>query len=184
MNSQPVDYIACQADLAERYQGGAPGVAVSGLVWVAAAIATWQRDVSTGFIVLFVGGMAIVPLGQLIARVGFHAPPPAISNPLERTALESTFGLFAGIACGFLLLAAAPEYVFAAVAMTIGARYFLFRTVYGNQLYWMLGGGIAVIGIAAAFVGLLSGYLVPLTVGVFELVMAVVIFVRWREQRI
>ncbi len=182
MSEAKTDFAGYQARLVASYQNGAPGVAVSGIVWLAAAFTAAKLGVPAGFTVLFFGGMAIFPLGLAISRLLFKAPASAAGNPLERTALESTAGLFVGLAAGFLLLPVAPNAAFPVVAMAIGARYFLFRSVYGDAGYWVLGAGIAGVGIAAAFMGLLSGPMVPLAVGLVELVGAVWLYVRWRAR--
>lgn len=137
---------AAQHDMASAHLRGAPGVLVSGLVWLVAG-AVWDRyGVSTGFIALLVGGVLIFPLSLLIARLILKAPKGLAGNPLERLALESTFMLFAGMFLAYCFLRVAPELAFPAMAVSIGVRYFVFRTVYGNPIYWVLGGVLAALG--------------------------------------
>ncbi len=74
---------AAQQDLARAYAGGAPGVLVSGIVWLIAGIVWQLHGTSAAFAALFVGGMAIHPLALLIERIVFNAPKPTIGKPLE-----------------------------------------------------------------------------------------------------
>ncbi len=137
---------AAQHDMARAHVRGAPGVLVSGLVWLVAG-AVWDKyGVSTGLVALFVGGVLIFPLSLLVARLLFRAPRGLAGNPLERLALESTFMLFAGMFLAYCFLRVAPALAFPAMAVSIGVRYFVFRTVYGNPVYWVLGGILAALG--------------------------------------
>lgn len=90
--------------------------------------------------------------------------------------------LFAGILIAFVLLRVAPGVAFPALAVVIGARYFAFRTIYAEPVYWVLGGMLAVIG-TAEMLGLL---LVPvgtlLLVGIVEIGGGAVLLIRWRRR--
>lgn len=171
---------AAQQDMARAHVRGAPGVLVSGLVWLIASV-VWERSgVATGFLALFVGGVLIFPLSLLISRLVFRAPGSAKGNPLERLALESTFTLFAGIFLAWCFLRVAPELAFPAMAVAIGVRYLIFRTVYGNAIYWALGGALAVLGgvVAAQIIALPVN--LALVVGVIEVVFSGLIFLTGR----
>lgn len=170
-----------QQDLARAYAGGAPGVLVSGLVWLIAG-AVWQlHGVMAAFAALFVGGMAIHPLGVLIERTVFKAPKSTIGKPLETLAIEATIPLFVGVLIAWVLLVRAPDLAIPVFASIVGARYFLFRTMYGEIAYWALGGAILLIAGLALF-----GIAVPLNlgflVGIVELVAAALILRRWRAR--
>lgn len=168
-----------QRDLALANVGGAPGVLVSGVVWLVAG-AVWMRaGVAAGFAALFVGGMLIVPIALLIARVA-RAPQLGKGNPLERLGLEATVVLFAGLAVAYALLDAAPGLVFPVMALTIGARYFSFRTLYGDPLYWLLGGLLAAAGTLALFAAVAWPGNVAVVVGGVEVALAAILFVRHR----
>ena len=171
-----MEFETAQRDMSAAYAGGAPGVLVSGLVWLVAGFVWLRFETGTAFAALFVGGMLIMPLSVLVARglLGTNRPMPG--NPLERLALESTFFLFAGILIAYALLQVAPALVFPAMAVTIGARYFTFRTIYGDPLYWALASCIVAAGAAAVKV-VLPGNL-ALAVGTIELVFAAWLFAR------
>ncbi|MDR6833798.1 MULTISPECIES: DUF7010 family protein [unclassified Sphingopyxis] len=171
-----------QRDLAQAYAGGGPGVLVSGLVWLIAG-AVWQlHGVNAAFAALFFGGMAIHPLGVLIERLAFRAPKATVGKPLETLAIEATIPLFVGVMIAWVLLVRAPDLAIPVFAAIVGARYFLFRTMYGEIAYWVVGGAIlAVAGIT------MFGISVPLNlgyvVGIVELAAAAIILQRWRTRR-
>jgi hypothetical protein len=169
---------ALQKSMRDGYVGGAPGVAVSGTIWVVAGAVAWQQGVAPGFVVLFFGGMVIQPLAVLVSRLlGAKAPG---ANALDRLAIESLAVLFAGLLIAYRLIAIAPSLVFATVALAIGARYVVFRTLYNDGLYGALGGVLLALG-AAGLLGVLAANLVPLAIGAAELVFAVVLFARARQ---
>jgi len=171
---------AAQGAMRTANVGGAPGVLVSGIVWLISGLLWMRLGVTPAFAVLFLGGMAIVPGALVISRVIFRAPRPVDKNPLDRLGLESTFPLFAGLLIAYALLRVDPIAVFPVVAITVGARYFAFGTIYGQSLYWLLAmslvavGGTAILGIIIWPVNL------ALVVGTIEMLFAVVLFVRRR----
>jgi len=173
---------AAQHDLSRAYAGGAPGVLVSGLVWLIAG-AIWQfYGINAAFAALFFGGMAIHPLGILIERLVFLGPKVTIGKPLETLAIEATIPLFVGVMIAWVLLVRAPDLAIPVFAAIVGARYFLFRTLYGENAYWALGAAILAVAGVAMF-----GISVPLNlgfvVGIVELVAAAVLLQRWRARR-
>lgn len=172
---------ASQRRLSADYTGGAPGVLVSGAVWLVAGLVAQRAGIATGFAALFFGGMLIQPLSVLVARGVFKAPKPSSPNPLERTAIESTVGLFAGLFIAWLLLKSAPWLVFPTVAVAIGARYFVFRTLYGDALYWALGATLLAIAAIGALGLALTGATVPIVVGAAEVVFGAAIVIRQRK---
>ncbi|WP_447749917.1 DUF7010 family protein [Sphingopyxis fribergensis] len=172
---------AAQNDLARAYAGGAPGVLVSGLVWLIAG-AVWQLyGTMAAFAALFVGGMAIHPLAVVIERTAFKAPTPTIGKPLETLAIEATIPLFVGVLIAWVLLVRAPDLAIPTFAAIVGARYFLFRTMYGDSAYWALGGAILLIAGLALF-GIALPVNLGFLVGIVELIAAALILRRWRAR--
>lgn len=64
-----MQFDVAQREIAAANIGGAPGVLVSGLVWLVSGLIWLRVDVGTAFAALFVGGMLIVPASLLIARL-------------------------------------------------------------------------------------------------------------------
>ena len=163
---------SAQREMRRAYVNGAPGVFVSGLVWVVAGI-VWSRfGTATAFAVLFFGGMLIMPLAILIARTVFGTPKSASGHPLDRLALESTFFLFAALLVGYAMLRSSPQSVFPLLAALIGARYFVFRTIYGEWLYWLLAAVLVTIGASALLTNVAWSINPALAFGFVELLFA------------
>lgn len=177
-----MDFRDAQRDIAAAYVNGAPGVLVSGIVWLAAGFVEPYQGTLTAFAVLFFGGMLIFPVSTLLSRMLFGAPTTMEGNPLERLGFESTVMLFAGILLGYVALNLVPQLTFPAIAVAIGARYFTFRTMYDDVTYWLLGGIIALIGTADMIspVPLPAGTL--LLVGMTECLFAAVLLNRWKAR--
>lgn len=176
-----MDIGTAQKDMDRAYVAGAPAVLVSGLVWITAGVVLARSGTASGFAALFIGGILIVPVALAIARLGFRARPVTRGNPLDRLGLESTAMLFAGIFIAYALLRTAPALVFPAMAIAIGARYFVFRTIYDDATYWLLGGLLAALGIAA-ILGLPIPGNIALAAGAVEVVLAVILLLRWRRR--
>lgn len=167
-----------QADFGRAYAGGAPGVLVSGLVWLAAGLVWQTMGLERAFLALLVGGIAIHPLASLLARYGLRCPPVDPANPMSRLALESAFALFAGMAIAFILLMREPELAIPAFAAIMGTRHFIFRTLFGTALFWILGGTIALLGSAALYGRVLPLGNLALHVAVIELLFAALLLAR------
>lgn len=173
---------AAQRDLAQAYAGGAPGVFVSGLVWLIAGAVWPLHGTTAAFAALFFGGMAIHPLGVLIERAAFKASKATIGKPLETLAIEATIPLFVGVMFAWVLLVRAPDLAIPVFAAIVGARYFLFRTMYGDRAYWALGGAILLVAALALF-GIGMPVNPAFIVGAVELAAAAWILRRWQARR-
>lgn len=172
---------AARRDLSRAYAGGAPGVFVSGLVWLVAG-SVWQlHGTMAAFAALFVGGMAIHPLGLLIGRLFFPAPKATVGKPLETLAVEATIPLFVGVLIAWVLLVRAPDLAIPVFASIVGARYFLFRTMYGDIAYWALGGAFLLIAAPTLF-GFAWPVNIAFLIGGVELIFAASILRRWRRR--
>lgn len=136
-----------QADMRAGYRYGAPGVAVSGAVWLVAACVALMVSPAKAVWALLVGGALIHPLGMLLAKLtggrGSHTP----GNPLAGLAGEGTVWMLAGIVLAFGLQLWKVEWFFPAMLLVIGGRYLTFRTLYGLRTYWLLGGALCALGL-------------------------------------
>lgn len=161
------------SDLRASYLNGGPGAVVSGLVWLCAAVSSTTWGISTGFIVLFFGGMAIFPIGTLVVRTVFRRASPSPDNPGGRTVIETVFPMIGGLLAAWLLLPYRPDLVFSLAAIAVGAHYFGFRTAYGDAVYWALAAVMCGVGVGAIFVGVPSREYVPYVIAAIELLFGV-----------
>lgn len=150
------------------YLSGAPGVFVSGCVWLGSALVAGWKSPSVAVVSLLVGGAFIHPLSVLLCkglgRAGAHAP----GNALGTLAIEGTFWLLGGIAVAYGLSVLRLEWFFPAMLILIGGRYLTFQTVYGLRVYWVCGTVLSLTGTALA-VGRAPAYLSALSGGILEL---------------
>ena len=86
-----------QKDFCHAYAGGGPGVLVSGLVWLLAAVIAHHQGIEREFAALFIGGMAIHPVSTFVCRKWFDRQKEAASNPLGGAALESMVAMIGGL---------------------------------------------------------------------------------------
>jgi len=149
-----------QSEMRRCNAGGAPGIMVSGAIWCAGGVTWLTRPTRTAFAVLFVGGMMIFRISSLISRHAFRRTGPTKANPLNRLGLEATAVLFVGLLIAYSLLATTSAASIPVLAILVGARYFLFDTIYGDRRFWALGAVIVAIG----WMGLQEQAALPLNV--------------------
>ena len=163
------------------YFSGAPGIAASGLVWLAAAATALASSPQHAIWVLLIGGAFIHPasigLAKALGRSGRHGK----GNPLGGLAIEGTFWLLAGIAIAYGMQALKPEWFFPAMLLLIGGRYLTFQTLYGLRIYWLLGAVLCISGIAIvlARMPVVTG---ALTGAAIELAFCAVVFVQAKRR--
>ncbi|MEO8659347.1 MAG: hypothetical protein ABI693_12805 [Bryobacteraceae bacterium] len=178
MEERTITIAAAQHDLRRAFVGGGPGAFISGLLWLTAAFLKTQRGIGWAFTVLFFGGMLIFPLSQLASRFLFRRGPATPGNPLGRVALESTIAMIGGLFAAWLFLSYKPDYVFPLSAIAVGTHYAAFRTVYGDSVFWVLGGLITAVGVLdiLRYVNIPGGPI--LAVGLIEIIFAAILTVR------
>ncbi len=174
-----MDVSDAQRDLRRAYVGGGPGVIVSGAVWAITAVVQSLYGIGPAFAALFVGGMLIFPLSKLICRFVFRRANEEARNPLGMAALESTVAMIGGLFAAWLFLASKPMLVLPLSAIAVGTHYAVFKTVYGDRLFWVLAAVITAIGVGDLVVGALQGWAPPLVVAA-ELTFGVVLIARDR----
>jgi hypothetical protein len=167
-----------QQELGRAFVGGGPGVIISGLMWLAAALVQQSNGTPAAFAVLFFSGMLIFPLALLVCGTLFRRERASPDNPLGRVALESTIAMIGGLFAARLFLPVQPDYVFPVAAIAVGTHYAAFRTVYGDPLFWLLAALITGIGFLDIYDLLRVPNLSVLAVGPIELVFGVVLTMR------
>ncbi|MCZ8322745.1 MAG: DUF7010 family protein [Novosphingobium sp.] len=176
-----MDRIAAQADLRKAHLNGAPGVLVSGLVWLASGL-TWHLvGPGEAFIFLFFGGVAIAPVAALLTRFLFKAPPATIGKPLEKIALVTVPIILAGFYFAWRWFGMKSAEAIPVVAIAIGLRYLTFKAMFGTGAFLMLGGTFILIGTAALLVGSNLAGASALLLGLVELAFFAALYRTWRR---
>ena len=173
-----MDVARAQEQMRHAYFGGAPGMLVSAGVWATAATILATGSFIHAVWALLIGGMAIHPLGVLLARV-LGRPGGAKGNPLDRLALECTVTMIAALLPAWLMAMTREGWFFPTMLLIIGGRYVVFATIYGLRLYWAIGGLLVAMGWMAV-----AGHLpalAPVAAGAaIEAVFSLVLFARMR----
>ncbi|QFT78096.1 hypothetical protein [Erythrobacter sp. THAF29] len=146
-----MDIAAAQADLRRAYADGGPGVFISGLVWLVAAVIEARDGVATGFVVLFIGGVFIYPLALFVNRTIFRRTSESKGNPGGMLVLESTIAMIAGLFAAWLFLDYNPDLVMPLAAIMVGTHYFTFKTAYGDRIFWLLAAIVTMVGAAGIY---------------------------------
>lgn len=170
---------AAQLDLRRAHVNGGAGVLVSGLAWLAAAIAFLAAGPKPAFVTLFVCGLAIAPVAGLVERFVFKASPSTTGKRLEWIAIATVPVLLGGFFFGWLGMAEAPFAAVPIVAIGVGLRYLAFPVMFGSLVFALLGAAF----IAAGAVGILSHPAAPwiaLGLGVMELATGAMLVQQWR----
>ena len=147
---EPSTFDDAQRDMRHAYFGGAPGLLASSLVWLVAGAVALKISPQSGVLALFFGGMAIHPVGMLIAKALGRAGTHTKGNPLGALALENTFQFLLSLMLAFAISAVKIAWFFPAMLLLIGGRYLVFATLYGTRLYWACGGALSLAGIGLA----------------------------------
>jgi hypothetical protein len=89
--------------------------------------------------------------------------------------------MIGGLFAAWLFLPFQPAFVFPLAAIAVGTHYAVFRTVYGDRLFWVLGALITAVGLLGIFkvVPIPGGPI--LAVGAIELLFAVPLTMRARR---
>ena len=169
-----------QQDLRRAYFGGAPGVLVSALAWLAAALASDIWSPQRAVIVLFVGGMLIHPVSTVLTKALGRSAKHAAGNPLGRLAMETTVWLILSLPLAFVVSRFRVDWFFPAMLLVIAGRYTVFATMFGSRVFWVCGAALATA--AYLLVKLEAGPTAgALTGAAIEAVFASVIFYRSRH---
>lgn len=139
-----------QREMRAIYLGGAVGQMISGVIWlISAALGTFV-SVQAGLISLFLGGMVIFPLTQLVLKISGRPTSTGKDNSLNGLARQVAFIV---PLCLPLIYAATMyqiNWYYPAFLIVVGAHYLPFMFLYGIKQYAILAGLLIVGGIAFA----------------------------------
>ncbi|MEO5944997.1 MAG: hypothetical protein ABIP30_12960, partial [Ferruginibacter sp.] len=125
-----------QADMSRGYANGAPGMIVSGLIWLTAAIVSFKFSDKQAVWTLLIGGMFIFPISVLACKLIRISGAHTKGNPLGNLAMEGTIFMIVCLPLAYGLSLQHTEWFFQGMLLIIGGRYLTFATIYGNKLYW------------------------------------------------
>lgn len=155
-----------QANMRARYFNGGPGVLLSGLVWLAAALTTLIVEFQPGLIVFFVGGMFIHPGASMICGM-LSSDKIQPDKTLTRVPVLTLPILFGGLFLAFVVSFQNPLAFYPIMAVAIGGRYLAFRWIYGLDVYLCFGAILILVG-AGAYAMMLTPSRSALIVGMIE----------------
>lgn len=139
-----------QREMRTVYLGGAIGQMVSGVIWlISAALGTFV-SVQAGLVSLFLGGMVIFPLTQLVLKISGRPASTGKENSLNGLARQVAFIV---PLCLPLIYAAAMYHLnwyYPAFLIVVGAHYLPFMFLYGIRQYAILAGLLITGGVAFA----------------------------------
>jgi hypothetical protein len=156
-----------QHDMRHAWFDGAPGILVSGLVWIIAAVVCLQVGMHQSVWTLLIGGALIHPLGLLLTKALGRPARVGEGNALEQLAMASTVWLILCCALAYGLYLLDGRLFFPAMLATIGCRYLVFATVFGRPVFWVLG-GVLIVAANLGFFAALPPALVAGLGGVIE----------------
>ena len=178
-----MEFSQAQNDVRRAYLYGAPGMFVSGLLWLLTAALVQRGDVTRAMVALFVGGMFIFPLSALLTRALGGAATLPKGHPMLALAMQLAFI----VPVGWPIVVAAgmtrEAWYFAAAAVLVAVHYFPFMSLYGMRLFGVL--AVALLGGVFASIALAPGSVAASawSTGAVEVIFACVAMMQWRAQR-
>jgi hypothetical protein len=167
-----------QTEMNKNYKYGATGIVVSGLMWLMSSFVAYNYSAKQAVWALLIGGMLIHPISLILNKILGVSGTHSQNNPLARLAMEGTVFMLMCIPLAYGLSLQRVEWFFQGMLLIIGGRYLTFNTLYGNRLFWVLGG---ILGVAAylllvvnaqSFVSTLTGAGIEILFGLFMLLYA------------
>lgn len=135
-----------QREMRHAHYDGAPGILVSGLVWIAAALVCYQFGINQAVWTLLIGGALIYPISTMVTKALGRPAKTSKANALNQLGMASTIWLILCCAMAYGLFLLKPELFFPAMMATIGSRYLVFASMFGRLFFWIL--GVCLIGAA------------------------------------
>jgi len=164
-----------QHEMRYAYYDGAPGILVSGIVWVTAALVCYYLGVNKAVWTLLIGGVLISPISTIVEKALGRPAKTDKANALNQLAMASTIWLILCCAMAYGLFLLKNELFFPAMMATIGSRYLIFASVFGRSIFWGLGATLIVAANLAFFLALSPTVAAGLG-GLIEILFAFLVF--------
>lgn len=135
-----------QNEMRNNHMYGATGIVVSGLIWLISSFVAHNYSARYAVWSLLIGGVLIYPISTIFNKIfgvnGTHNK----NNPLGGLAMEGTFFMLMCIPLAYGLSLQRIEWFFQGMLIIIGGRYLTFNTIFGNRIFWILGGILGISG--------------------------------------
>ncbi|MDY7539686.1 hypothetical protein QN372_08100 [Undibacterium sp. RTI2.1] len=128
-----------QQEMRHAHYDGAPGVLVSGLVWIAATLVCYQLGIDKAVWTLLIGGVFIYPISLVVTKAIGRPAKTSKDNALNQLGMASTIWLILCCAMAYGLFLLKPALFFPAMMATVGSRYLIFASIYGRSIFWVIG---------------------------------------------
>ena len=172
-----------QTDVRRAHANGGAGVLVSGIAWLTAAIAFLAAGPKPAFITLFICGLAIAPVAQLVTKFVFRAPPTTLGKRLEIIAIATVPVLLAGFYIAWRGMGEAPFAAVPIVAIAVGLRYLAFPVMYGGLVFAGLGATFIAGGAAGLAAPESAALPMAFALALTELAVGTLLARQWRAGR-
>ncbi|PRC94667.1 DUF7010 family protein [Solimicrobium silvestre] len=166
-----------QEEMCHAYYDGAPGILVSGLVWIATALVCYLFGINQAVWTLLVGGSLIYPISAIVTKAVGRPAKTSKANALNQLAMASTIWLILCCAMAYGLFLFMPTLFFPAMMVTIGSRYLIFASIYGRSIFWVMGVSLIVAGNFVFFAAIPPVVAAGLG-GLIEVLFAVFVFLK------
>lgn len=166
-----------QTEMRHAYYDGAPGILVSGLVWIAAAVVCYMLGISQAVWTLLIGGALIYPMSAILTKALGRPAKTRDANALNQLGMASTIWLILCCAMAYGLFLFKPALFFPAMMAVIGSRYLIFASMYGRSIFWVIGVSLLVAGNLAFFLAMPATAASGLG-GLIEVLFALFVFLR------
>ncbi|GGY75129.1 hypothetical protein GCM10011613_20790 [Cellvibrio zantedeschiae] len=133
-----------QNEMRHAHYEGALGILVSGLVWISAALVCFFIGVHEAVWTLLIGGGLIHPISMVVTKMLGRSAKTSKANSLNQLVMASTIWLILCCAMAYGLFVLKQELFFPVMMATIGSRYLIFASIFGRQIFWIMGASLIV----------------------------------------
>jgi hypothetical protein len=143
---QNATIVEAQRDMRVAYLSGGPGMLVSAAAWTVAGMVATMQSPQRAVWALFIGGMLIHPVTQLLLKAIGRSARHARGNPFAALAFATTIWMILCLPLAYAVSTLRIEWFFPAMLFVIGGRYLCFSTMFGLRTYWICGAALAAAG--------------------------------------
>lgn len=133
-----------QREFRQVFLGGAVGQFITGIIWlISAALSTWRGE-GSGIVALFMGGMFIFPLTQLLLRFIGQEETLSADNALQPYFLHTVIAMGATYPLVYAATLYNLNWFYPAFMLVTGAHYLSFILFYGMRQFGVLAAALII----------------------------------------